>query len=132
MKMKVTFPGNKRVDAEFNGFTVQTDQPIPSGGDNSAPSPFDYFLSSMVTCAGIFILGFCNNRNLPTDEIYLEQDIEFDPINHRLAKVKINIFIPIDFPEKYRGALINAANLCLVKRTIQDPPDFEIDTVFID
>lgn len=132
MKMTVTFPSNKRVDAAFNGFIVKTDQPVSAGGDNEAPSPFEYFLSSIITCAGIFILGFCNNRNLPTDDIYLEQETFFDPVEHRLSKVKINIFIPIDFPEKYRAALINSANLCLVKRTIMNPPEFEIDTVYID
>ncbi len=129
MKMTITFPGNKRVDASFGGFTVQTDQPIDGGGDGVAPTPFDVFLSSIATCSGIFVLGFCNNRNLPTDNISIEQEVEFDPIKHRLAKVKMHINVPADFPEKYYGALISSANLCLVKRTLMDPPEFEIDTV---
>lgn len=132
MKMKVTFPGNLKVDAEFNSFTVHTDQPVSGGGDGSAPSPFEMFLSSLATCAGIFILGFCKSRNLPAENITLEQEIEFDRVNHRLKKVKIDILVPSDFPEKYHSALISSANLCLVKKVIQDPPEFEIQTVVKD
>ena len=54
---KITFPGNKKVDAEFNGFTIKTDQPVNQGGVGSAPTPFETFLASLGTCAGIYVLG---------------------------------------------------------------------------
>jgi uncharacterized OsmC-like protein len=46
MEMTITFPGDKGVNADFNGFTVATDQPREGGGEGAAPSPFDYFCSS--------------------------------------------------------------------------------------
>jgi ribosomal protein S12 methylthiotransferase accessory factor len=39
MEMKITFPGNLKVDAACKGFTVRTDQPVSGGGDGSAPGP---------------------------------------------------------------------------------------------
>ena len=57
MEMKVYFPGGKRVYADYGGFTIETDQPARGGGDDSAPAPFDLFLASIGTCAGIFALG---------------------------------------------------------------------------
>jgi len=36
--------------------------------------------------------------------------------------------LPFDFPEKYKAAVINAAELCAVKKTINHPPKFEIIT----
>jgi ribosomal protein S12 methylthiotransferase accessory factor len=66
MEMRIRFPGNKAVSAQFNGFTVLTDQPKESGGDDSAPAPFDLFLASIATCAGIFVLSFCRKRGLST------------------------------------------------------------------
>ena len=47
MEMKIRFPGNKKVTAEFDGYTVVTDQPKESGGDGSAPAPFELFLASL-------------------------------------------------------------------------------------
>lgn len=129
MSIKVTFPGNKKVDAQVGAFTVHTDQAAYAGGDGTAPSPFELFLASIATCAGIFIVGFCENRGLSTENITIEQEAEFDSVNKRLAKVKMHINVPEDFPAKYHSALISSANLCLVKRTLMNPPEFEIDTV---
>ncbi len=129
MDMKITFPGNKRVDAEYKGFTIHTDQPIGGGGDNSAPAPFDLFLASLGTCAGIYVLGFCQQRELPTEGIELVQKLEFDPVKRMIGKITIEIQVPKDFPEKYHDALVKTASLCAVKKHIQDPPVFDIVTV---
>ena len=64
MEMKVYFPGGKRVYADYGGFTIETDQPARGGGDDSAPAPFDLFLASIGTCAGIFALGFMQQRGI--------------------------------------------------------------------
>ena len=131
MEMTVTFPGGKRVNADFNGFTVATDQPQESGGDGSAPSPFDYFLASIGTCAGIYVLAFCQQRGIPTENISLAQRMEFEPQpggKRRLARIAIDIIVPPDFPAKYRNALVKSAELCAVKKAIADPPDFQVKT----
>ncbi len=128
MSIKVTFPGNLKVDAEVNGFTVHTDQPIQGGGDGTAPAPYDLFLSSLATCAGIYVLSFCRSRNLPTESISIEQDLEYDPIKHKVSKISMAINVPKDFPEKYYDALIRSANMCAVKKTLQDPPEFDVFT----
>ena len=44
-----------------------------AGGNGSAPPPFDLFLASLATCAGIYVLGFCEKRSIPHDGIRLEQ-----------------------------------------------------------
>jgi ribosomal protein S12 methylthiotransferase accessory factor len=59
MEMTISFPGGKRVDAHLMGRTIQTDQAREAGGDGSAPEPYTLFLSSIGTCAGIYVLGFC-------------------------------------------------------------------------
>ena len=58
MEMIIDFPGGARVDAHFRGHTLPTDQPAGGGGEDSAPMPFEVFLASIGTCAGIYILGF--------------------------------------------------------------------------
>ena len=124
----VTHGGGKRVDATFGEFTVRTDQPRDEGGEGSAPEPFMYFLSSLVTCAGIYVVGFCQARDIPTEGITLVQDHAFDEKTGKLLGVRMEIQVPASFPEKYRKALERVAGLCAVKRVIENPPPFEIET----
>lgn len=127
--MEITFPGGVAVEARFTDFSVRTDQPLDYGGENTAPAPFDLFLASLGTCAGLFVLLFCQERQLPTDGLRLTLETEKEPEKHRLSKVRMAIHLPPDFPEKYRRAVIRAANQCSVKRAILDPPEFEIVTI---
>ena len=126
--MKITFPGGKKVNAEFNGFTQETDQAIVSGGEGSAPEPFTLFLSSIGTCAGIYVLGFCQLRGIDTNGLEIVQSMNFNPLSRMIDKIKLNIILPDDFPDKYKKAVINSANLCAVKKHLENPPRFEITT----
>jgi ribosomal protein S12 methylthiotransferase accessory factor len=128
MNMEITFPGGARVDAAFKGFVVKTDQPPYGGGQGSAPTPFDLFLASIGTCAGIFVSGFCRQRNIPTDNIRIRQSLEVERNPHRVAQVNLDIDLPLDFPTKYTNALIKAASLCSVKKHVENPPKFNVQT----
>ena len=131
MDMEITFSGNKKVNASLNGHIFKTDQPISSGGENTAPSPYELFLASIGTCAGIYVKSFCDKRNLPTENIKLIQSVEYNQETRLPSKISINIQLTVDFPEKYREALVNVAELCAVKRTIANPPVFEIRSVIV-
>ena len=124
----VTFPGGSLVTANFGKFEVITDQPIEDGGDDSAPEPYMLFLSSIVTCAGFYVIRFCQQRKLPTEGLTMTLDIERNPEMRRLEKVKMAIQLPEGFPEKYKKAVIRAAGMCSVKKAIADPPEFEVIT----
>ena len=127
--MIVRFPGGKRVDAEYAGYTIRTDQPPQGGGEGSAPPPFDLFLASIATCAGIYVKGYCDARGLATEGLGLEMQIEREPEKHRVVRLVLEIKLPEGFPEKHREAVIRAADLCAVKKHILSPPAFEIRTI---
>ena len=128
MDMEVYFPGNKKVYASYKGFTVETDQPVESGGDNTAPAPFDLFLLSIGTCAGYYVLSFLQQRGLPTEDTRIVFRREVDQATHLTTKVSLEIKLPAGFPEKYREAVIRAAETCAVKRALDNPPAFETFT----
>ncbi len=128
-EMVIDFPGGARVDAHFNGFTVMTDQPAYAGGQGAAPAPFSLFLASLGTCAGIYVLGFCRQRGLPTDGIRLVQRLEADRASGMVSTVGIEIHVPPGFPEKYLPALVRSAEQCAVKKHMERPPRFAVTTV---
>jgi len=129
MEMKITFSGGEKVNAEINGRTILTDQSVENGGEGSAPSPFEYFLSSLGTCAGIYVLSFCKQRQIATEGLMLTQRMSFDATEDgrkRLSKVDLEITLPPGFPEKYRNAIVKTAELCSVKKAIMNPPEFVV------
>ena len=128
MNMEIYFDGNKKVNANWNGTTIKTDQPVQGGGDGTAPAPFDLFLASIGTCAGIYVKGFCDQRGISTDNIKIIQKMNFNPATRLIDKLDLEIQLPSDFPEKYKEAVINSANLCAVKRHMQQPPEFDVYT----
>jgi ribosomal protein S12 methylthiotransferase accessory factor len=128
MEMLIDFPGGARVDAHWGEFIIKTDQPPTGGGEASAPAPFDYFLASLGTCAGIYILGFCRSRGLPTENIRLIQRHQTDPTTHMVTQVTFEIELPPDFPDKYKSAVIRAAEQCKVKKHLEQPPHFVVKT----
>lgn len=129
MDILIDFPGGARVDAHFGPYTVATDQPPAGGGQGLAPTPFAVFLSSLGTCAGIYVLGFCRQRNLPTDNIRIIQRVHAHRFTGLVDSVDLEIQVPPDFPEKYLNALILSAEQCKVKLQMAAPPEFNITTV---
>ncbi len=128
MEMIIGFAGGSRVDAHFGNFTVATDQ-LP---EPSAPSPFEYFLASIGTCAGIYVVGFCNQRNISTEGIRIVERVHHSQATGMVEKMELEIQVPSGFPEKYRDSLIRAAELCAVKKHLERPPRFHITTVVVD
>ena len=124
MEIIIDFPGGSRVDAHFGPHTVATDQPPVA----SAPTPFAVFLASIGTCAGIYVLGFCRQRNIPTEGIRIVQNIHSNPGSGMVDTIDLDIQLPAGFPEKYRGSLIHTAELCAVKKHLENPPKFEVTT----
>jgi putative redox protein len=132
MNMEITFPGGARVDATFGDFVVKTDQPWQAGGENSAPTPFALFLASIGTCAGIYVSGFCRQRDIPTDDIRIRQSLEFNPLTRMVQRINLDIDLPPGFPEQYTSALIRSAELCAVKKHMESPPEFKIRTHIVE
>jgi putative redox protein len=124
MEMVIDFPGGARVDAHFADFTIATDQPPMA----SAPTPFATFLASIGTCAGIYVLGFCRQRGLPTEGVRIIQTMHTDPTNGMVRQIDLDIQVPDDFPAKYRQGLVRSAELCAVKKHLEHPPQFRVFT----
>lgn len=124
--IEVCFPGGKRVDARVGDYVVRTDQPTSAGGEGSAVAPFDLFLASIATCAGIYVVGFCQARGLSTDGIRLRQHVDVNPETHLPKRIELDLELPPSFPEKYRVAVARAAEGCKVKKTMASMPVVEV------
>jgi putative redox protein len=125
MEIPVTFAGGRVVEAVVGDHVVRTDQPVSSGGSGTAPSPFNLFLASIATCAGFYVLDFCLKREISLDDLGLTLTTSSDPESRMIKRIVLQVRLPATFPEKYEQAVVRAAELCSVKKHLQQAPDFE-------
>ena len=124
MELQVSFPGKMRADVSCKGFTIKTDQSAKDGGEGSAPTPFELFLASIASCAGVYALKFCNGRGIQTEGMAIRMRTEQS--EGTIMKITIDIKPPDGFPAGYLQALRRSVELCAVKRHIQTPPEFVV------
>jgi ribosomal protein S12 methylthiotransferase accessory factor len=43
-----------------------------------------------------------------------------------MENIDIVVHLPPTFPEKYRQAVLRAADMCTVKRSLMKPPDIQV------
>ncbi len=125
-ELKVVFGENYKIDVEYKGFTVKTDQPVREGGDGTAPAPFDYFLISLAACAGFYALAFCRERKIATEGLAVTMTAEKGESSRLIEKITVMVQLPLNFPEKYKLAVVKAVDHCTVKANILQAPRFEI------
>lgn len=123
----VTLSGGRRIDATIGHHVLRTDQPVDNGGEDTAPSPFELFLASIGTCAGIFVQGFCAARAIPFEGIRILERPKYDETRTMVA-VELELELPPGFPERYRDALLKVIDGCSVKRAIAAQPKFLVST----
>ena len=55
-----------------------------------------------------------------------------NPVTRLIDQIDLEIQLPSDFPEQYKSAVIKSAQLCAVKKHLENPPDFNITTKMLD
>lgn len=126
MDIEVSFPGGLRVDARVGERWIHTDQPAALGGADEAVAPFDLFLASLATCAGVYALGYCRARQLSTEGLRLVQHVETDPATKLPSRVELRLDLPPSFPSQHRAAIQRAVGSCKVKKAMLAPPSFDV------
>ena len=124
---KITFGTNKKVDAAFRQFELKTDQSKESGGDETAPEPFELFLAALGTCAGIYAKSFLDVRKISTRGMYLTLEPFFKENQKLMDRIRICLYVTQAFPEKYMRAIIKSMEGCAVKNQLH--PDLNVETM---
>lgn len=130
-RIAVELEAGVRVAGVIGRHRVVTDQPPAGGGSDSAPAPFDLFLVSLATCAGLYAARFLDARGLDRAGLAVELVERRDAAEPaRVAELELRLTLPEGFPGKYREAITRAVDQCAVKRHLDHPP--RLTTVLVD
>ena len=126
MEMEIHFPKGLQVQANYKDFQISTDQNKRSGGSGKYPDPFTLFISSIGTCTGIYVLRFCQLRDIPTKDLYLSLKTKKNEDTGLIGDIDILIHAGKDFPIKYKEAVMKVASKCTVKKHLEKPPSIHL------
>lgn len=123
--MLVSFPGGEKVNVDFDGYSVKTDQSIEHGGEATSPNPFQYLFVALAAYAGHSASSFYLKRGVDTQKMKLEFNYQVEPDTKLLTNVEIFLNVDSSFPEKYDKAVLKAIDLCTVKKQIRPEVNFK-------
>lgn len=119
--------GHKTTTNIDGRFDIATDQPIPHGED-TAPSPFDFFLMGIAACTAYFVQRYCRKWKLAHEGISVDLEPVFNA-QHALTDVKIRIRLPASFPAEHHAGVLRNAAACPVKKALETPPAIAVELV---
>ena len=123
----VEFAGGLKVNSKVRHHLILTDQATRAGGEDSAPAPYELFVASLATCAGLYVQRFCEQRELSMEGLGVSVVAAAGPDGR--VQFTTEITVPAGFPEKYHDAVARAAASCAVKKTIMSQPEMRINVV---
>ncbi len=119
------FAGNKKVNVEAEGFTVNVDLPKSMGGDDTAPNPFVLLMATLLSCSAIHLLGFIDKFGMKQEDFSLELIPGLDEKGD-MAKAVVKVYVPADFPQDKENLLKGVIDGCKVGRHLKTERSVEI------
>lgn len=122
--MKITLVSDDRIrlDGRPGPMTIEAESAEMSY------SPFHMLASGLATCTYAVLRSWATNAKLPADDLFLEVGWSFAEDPHRVGRMEVVLEWPSLPPERHAAAQ-RVAELCTVKKTLEQPP--EIATVVV-
>jgi uncharacterized OsmC-like protein len=123
MDIRIEHLNNTKFAATVRGHRIICDQPASNGGKDEGPTPPEFLLISLGTCAGFYAASYMKNHGL-SFSLAVSVSAEKVPAPARLDKFRVEIDVP-GLPPEHEAGLIRSVNACLIKHTLAQPPQIE-------
>jgi uncharacterized OsmC-like protein len=121
--VNVTWDGGVRFTADIRGHKVHVDQPRQGGGEDSAPGPLELVPAALGTCVAYFVQQFLATRGVDPTGLEVAVGVAGAPNPHRIGRFEVRVRAPAGMPERYRDAVVRAAETCTVHHTLSHTPE---------
>lgn len=105
---------------------LMVDQPVADGGDDTAPTPTELFIASLVGCVAFYARRYLARHNLPTTGLRVTGDYDFGSRPARVSDIRVEITLPDGVPDDVRDPLLAVASHCTVHNTLMTPPNVTV------
>ncbi len=123
-----------RTEIIANGHSLIADEPIPVGGANSGPTPYDLLVSALGACTGMTIRMYADHKKLPLDavtvrlkhrKIHADDCLDCVDSKSKIDFIEREIELEGELDPPTRERMLEIANRCPVHRTLESKTRIE-------
>jgi uncharacterized OsmC-like protein len=122
----VTHQGGLRFAAQVRSHRVLVDQPVRSGGDDTAPAPIELLGAALGTCIALYVKQFCLVRSLSCEGMRVEVETVAAANPNRIGRFIARVVIPSELPLPYAELIERVARACPVHNTLAHGADVTV------
>jgi putative redox protein len=126
----VTFAGGDRLRIETRGHVLFTDQPVEDGGEDTAATPTEMFVSSLAACVAFYAERFLRRNGLPTEGMKVLADYRWAENPHRVGEIVLDVEAP-GLTDAKREAFARVVGHCTVHNSLEHPPEVKLNLAAI-
>ena len=118
---------NFRHSVNINNHELFTDLPKSLGGDDSAPSPHDYFDAALASCKALTVRLYAQKKDIPLTGVTVE--VTHDATEEQKGNYKLSVKLTLKgvLTDAQRDELHRVANKCPVHK-LMTTADISIET----
>ena len=107
---------NFRHSVNINNHELFTDLPKTLGGDDSAPSPHDYFDAALASCKALTVKLYAQKKDIPLTGVTVE--VTHESTEEQKGKYKLNVKLTLKgvLTDEQRTELHRVADKCPVHK----------------
>jgi putative redox protein len=125
---KTITPGAFPHEVKIRSHTFRTDVSKAGGGEDSSPSPHDYFDASLAACKALTAMWYAKKHGIPLESV--ETHVDSDAAQERAGVYKLKVKQTFHGPmtEEQRAKLHKAVGACPLHK-LMTTADVQIETV---
>ena len=105
---------------------VSTDQPVRSGGIDSAPTPLEILSAALASCIALYVHKYCDAHSLLAIGLAVEVKPLWKESPGRIARFDVLVHLPDGIPASHHAAIDEVARTCPVHNTLTHTPEITV------
>ena len=124
-RIELTQQEGVRISARCGDKEVIIDWNEEAGGTNQGMSPGELLCASLGACVVMNVVRYFKTLGVPLQGVRAETTQETDERGSRAKRFEVRVALPVGLPKREK-AVRRVADLCYVKNTLKNPPEFTV------